>query len=678
MSQKKLSNWRAVFCLIISLGVLLGSVASANAEAFLTDEATGVTLQQFGAAICDLEDMNSDGRGEFLVGAPGDNQNGLDAGAVFYYRSRPENSHGQQQIWRGVGGEMFGFSVARVGDVNSDGTPDFAVGAPLSNAGGAESGRVYLFWGGSSISSTPDLAINGATGGDQFGFSVSAAGDFNGDGEDDFIVGAPYRNEQSLENGAAYVIYGGNGGPSTDLADALVLSGEIAGDHFGYSVTDAGNFLGTSNACVAVGAPENLSAGAAYVFEGSSFPSSPNATFDLKIVNGAAAAPGSQYGFAVENAGRWNNDGYDDLAIGAPLCNESASAAGRVEVVFGGTSPSTSGDRYANGETATSHLGYALAGVGDVTGSSSEDLLMGAPGYDGDATDGGRAYLFAGGSNSTGDAGNLEVLSNSPLNPGTAADDFFGQAVASAGLFDDDAELDYIVAAPGGNIGNTSAAGFCWVADSGNAVVGNDLPQWQSGWAPDGTVDLVFSLPVALNRLEYLELSRVSYTQASQILWSGQVSLSSPVDLGSGLVFSGSAFQFNDANAPVDGEFHYRITGQTSDGSGFTQDALAGPGAYSGLVPEAQLALQPVWPNPFNPSASVRFRMPAGQSAVCRVTDVKGRLVATLFSGQGEGVWRTVTWNGVSDSGVKAASGVYLISVEAGGQRQVQRMVLAK
>lgn len=691
MSISKASNWRAVFFLVAPLVLVTGSVVPAGATAFLTDEANGVNLQLFGAAISELEDMNGDGRGELLIGAPGDNVNGSLAGAVFYYRSRSTNSQGLEQVWRGNGGEKFGFAVARVGDVNGDGTPDFAVGAPLCDTGGTNRGRVCLFWGGSTISSTPDLVIYGSAGSDQFGYSISAAGDFNGDGEDDFIVGAPFKDANGTDNGAAFVIFGQSGGPSTDLADAVMLTGQIAGDHFGWSVTGAGNFLGTANDCVAVGAPLNteygMDAGAAYVYEGSTYPQTPNSVFDLKIHNGSAAAPFSQYGFAVRGIGQWNNDGFDDLAIGAPYCNSNGSEAGRVEIVFGGASPSNTGDRYVKGQLATDHFGWSLARVGDINGSG-EDLLVGAPGYDADAADGGRAYLYYGGSPSYNSAASCEVLPVDPLNPGTAANDKYGEAVASAGYFDNDGILDYAVGAPGGNIGNASTAGYVWVKDSGDQVVAAYLSAWRAVWTAEGTVAVEFSIAQPVGQLAALSLERQGLDrngdpQASDLIWSGPVNLSGPVDLGSGLAFDGTVFTYTDDEAlegmPAGGDLLYSLTITDQDGQSFTLDSLAGPGAYlGGPLPGNMVALDPAWPNPFNPLVSIRFVAPAGQHAVCRVTDLRGRVVATLFAGDGPGDWRTVTWNGRTDAGSQAPSGVYFIRLETDTGTAVRRVVLAK
>ena len=688
------SNHRAGFFLVVSL-VLAGSLAApARGEVHLTDEASGVAGQAFGASISELEDLNGDGRGEFLVGALGDDVAGLNAGAVFCYLSRPANSHGLEKVWRGVAGEQFGHVVARIGDVNSDGRPDFAVGAPYSDTAGADAGRVCLFWGGSTLSSSPDLVILGDLGGGQFGFSISAAGDFNGDGEDDFIVGAPLRNAGATQNGAAFVIFGGNGGPSTDLGDALMLTGEIAYGRFGWSVTDAGNFLGTAQDCVAVGAPYNtadgMEAGAAYVYEGSTAPTSPNAVFDLKIRNGADARPFSQYGFAVRNAGRWDGDGYDDLAIGAPYCDEGGNEAGRVEIVFGGPSPSATGNRSVNGQAATDHFGWSLARVGQVDGSSSEDLLVGAPDHDSTAADAGRAYLYLGGSSSYDSAASLVVLPVAPLNPGTAANDRYGFAVASAGLFDADADLDYAVAAPVGSIGTTAAAGYVWVHDSTGGVVAAALAGWDAAWTPDGAVDLRFAVNLARESLASLLLERRVLDAGGNLVesrtaWQGALDLAGsggPVDLGAGLVFDGAAFLFTDSGVlPPDaytGGLQYVLTLTGTDGAELTLDALAGPGTFTGSLPVPQLALDAAWPNPFNPTVSVRFLAPVGGEARCRVTDLRGRHVATLFSGAGSGVWRTVTWDGRADDGRLSASGVYLVSLEGDGQRAVRRVVLAK
>jgi hypothetical protein len=672
-----LCNLRAVSCLLLCLAGGIFSSWSGLAEVHLTDEAGGFSGQRFAAALSELADQNSDGRHEFLVGAPLDTENGLESGAVFYYRSREDNRHGLQQVWHGQPGEWFGYAVARIGDVNDDGREDFAVGAPEYDGGGANQGRVYIFYGDTSISSSPDLTISGDAAGDYFGFAISAAGDFNGDGKDDFIVGAPLKNAPGMESGAAYVIYGASGGPSNDLADALMLSGENAGDHFGHSVTDAGNFLGSNSDCVAVGAPGNtqdgIDAGAAYVFAGEQFPADPDADHDLKIRNGAAARPGSLYGFAVEGIGRWDGDGYDDLAIGAPYCNESGSEAGRVEIVFGDPSPSTTGDRYANGEAATDHFGYSLARLGQVEGSGLEDLLIGAPGHDGTASDAGRAYIFAGGSSSTNDAGNLTVLDAAPLNAGTMAQDHFGVAVASAGFFDDDEIPDYAVGADAGNIGNTASAGYCWVDDSSGQLVANLLSLWNADWDDEGGIRLSFAFSLPAQRIVRISLHRSVPGGPAQLVWSGPVP---GPDAQQGPVLTPEGFTFSDGSAPAGPQLTYTLTLAKSDGTEVVLSALNGPDPD--LRPVLAAHLEPVWPNPFNPAVTISFDLPAGRQGHLQVLDMRGRVVAELFSGPGRGAGQTATWNGQTLQGRPAPSGVYLFRLQTGNEVLTRRAVLAK
>ncbi len=482
-----------------------------------------------------------------------------------------------------------------------------------------------------------------------------------------------------MEGGAAYVIYGASGGPSTDLGDALYLAGEIAGDHFGWSVTDAGEFLGGNEDCVAVGAPDNGlhfgdSAGVVYVFEGALSPLNPNATYDLLAGVGAAAKPFSRYGAVVRGIGDWDGDNIPDLAVGAPLCNEAGSEAGRVEIIFGDSSPATTGDRYVNGETGGDHFGYALARVWDVTGSGNDDLLIGAPGNNAAATAAGRSYLYLGGSSSYNDAASLTVIAVEPLLPGTAAADEFGFAVAGAGDFDGDGELDYAIAAPIGNAGSTTPSGYVYLVPSSGSAVPNFLSGWQATWRDDATVQLSFNLSVFSSQVASVEIIR--HDSDSRTVWHGPAVDADLTDPGC-LVAVGSTFSFIDTPDPRTAP-HYTLTVTTTDGAEIALTNLDGPGDFAGNLPSATLALDAAWPNPFNPTTSIRFRVPTGQTATCVVTDLRGRQVRTLFSDVGDGQWLTVVWNGLLDNGRPAGSGVYLIRLSTGDTTLSGRVVLAK
>ncbi|MEA1893781.1 MAG: integrin alpha [Euryarchaeota archaeon] len=127
-------------------------------------------------------------------------------------------------------GDQFGYFCFYAGDVNNDGYDDVIIGAPKSDAGGADSGRACIYFGGSSMDSTPDVTMTGAGAGHRFGY-VAPAGDVNDDGCDDVIVGARGADK-------AYIYLGGS--PMDSTAD-VTMSGESSGDFFGYGTGTVGD-----------------------------------------------------------------------------------------------------------------------------------------------------------------------------------------------------------------------------------------------------------------------------------------------------------------------------------------------------------------------------------------------------------------------------------------------------
>lgn len=684
MFRIRTSNRCAAWFPIVLISGLLCLALPAWADAFLTDRVSGsVTGQRFGAAIDGVGDVDGDGDWEILVGAPGDDGAGIDAGAAYFWYGGEGLTVAPAQLWRPSRSarayDQFGWSVACIGDVNDGGVDDWAIGAPCGTTSDAEPGFVYVYFGEDPLTQTP-LLITGEAADDRFGFSIAAAGDFDNDGIDDFIVGAPFQNAPNVDQGAAYVIFGNATEASIGLGDALKLTAGNAGDHFGWAVAGAGNFL-AGTACVAVGAPQNdargLEAGAVYVFAGGS---SPNAVYDELIDPGETLAY-AWYGYSVDGAGRFDGDGYDDLVIGAPNNVGQTSRPGRVDVVYGGASISSSGDVTVDGQAAYDLFGYDVAGVRDVSGSSRDDVLIGAPGVSLDGADAGRVYLYPGGSGSLASSASL-ALPVSLMVPARAdqAADEWGYCVADAGDLDGDGAWDYAASGTAANNLDGAAAGVCRVTDAAGTLVRNDLSLWDAGLESDGAIRLDFALADvgSVERLELVRRGRDAQGQAvtPELLWDGAAEPGLRGDVS--LLRTAVGFAFVDRRDPGAAvAVIYDLTIRETTGQSLRFAELAGPTLPVRLELQGP-ELAPASPNPFNPSTRIRFRAPAGEAVECRLLDVRGRRVAELYRGAASGDWQEVTWNGRMIGGGAAASGVYLVQVRAGEQMRQQRIVLAK
>ncbi|MCK5561858.1 MAG: FG-GAP repeat protein [Thermoplasmata archaeon] len=150
-------------------------------------------------------------------------------------------------------GDLFGWSVANVSNINVDGSyDDVIVGAPGYSS---SKGRAYIYYGASSMDSTADLTLTGKSSGDKFGYSVHYAGDIDGDGDPDVIIGAPYNDSSDgskTDCGAIYVYCGGS---DIDSTVNFTNYGEYANDHFGWAVSFAGDINNDNLNEVIVGAP---------------------------------------------------------------------------------------------------------------------------------------------------------------------------------------------------------------------------------------------------------------------------------------------------------------------------------------------------------------------------------------------------------------------------------------
>ena len=272
-------------------------------------------------------DVNDDGTyDDVIIAAPGYDAGAGDGAVFVYYGSASFDTTADLSIFSSVD-ERFGFSLAK-GDLNDDGYDDLAVGAPYYHDG---DGAVYIYFGSSSgISdhSPPGLIYHAENDGELFGWNVTA-GDFNGDGYDDLLVGAPSNDEVSTNGGRAYIFYGGDGTDMDGDGVDVDIEAETTGEQFGWSVA-AGNVDGSSNDDAIIGAPtHDTDKGRVYIYSNFSTPteSTPNATLHR--------GDSERFGSSVA-AMNYDEDGYEDVLIGAPLNDSDSDTNKGVAFVYRG------------------------------------------------------------------------------------------------------------------------------------------------------------------------------------------------------------------------------------------------------------------------------------------------------------------------------------------------------
>jgi hypothetical protein len=411
-----------------------GPGADAVADLTLPGAAAG---DYFGWSVGTAGDVNHDGYDDLIVGAYGNDAGGAAAGRAYVYLGGASpNAVADMTITGVAASDWLGYTVGTAGDVNGDGYDDVIVGAYGNDAGGSNAGRAYVFFGGASPDATADLTLTGAAASDWFGYAVGAAGDVNGDGYGDVIVGARYNDAGGTDAGRAYVFYGG---ASPNAVADLTLTGLAAGESFGRAVGTAGDVDGDGYADVIVGAylsdAGGADAGRAYLFYGGA---STDQTADV-VYSGEAA--GNYFGYAVGAAGDVNGDGYDDVAVAAYRNGAAGTDAGRAYVYYGGDSPDNTADITLTGAAASDAFGVAVGCVGDVNGDGHPDLAVGATGNDAGGTDAGAAYVY-----DVGPPPAAACRLAQELDPGTTM--AYGMSVGGAGDMNADGYADVIVGDP--------------------------------------------------------------------------------------------------------------------------------------------------------------------------------------------------------------------------------------
>jgi len=393
----------------------------------------------FGSAIAVIGDLEADGVGDLVVGAPFQDNGGIvgtpfqdNGGAVWILFMDEDGTVDQEtEISDQEGGfegnlddgDAFGSAVAGIGDLDADGINDIAVGAPLDDDGGNDRGAVWILFlqADGKVKSHQKVSDDkGGFGGelennDQFGTAIATLGDLDGDGITDLAVGAPLVNDggiRDIDTGAVWILF-------MNMDGTVKSHKKISGD--------ADRFIDRID----------------------------------RLATGELLTTGNLFGRSLANMGDLNEDGVTDLAVGAPGDDDDGLDRGAIWVLYLNTDGTVSREEKISLSESSfvlpiedgDHFGEVIANAGDIDENGVSDLAVGMPFDDDGETDSGAVLILF--IDKDAEVLDLQKISNTQgiFNGILNSDDHFGAAIAGIGNFNNRRGVDLAVGAPLDNDG---------------------------------------------------------------------------------------------------------------------------------------------------------------------------------------------------------------------------------
>lgn len=385
---------------------------------------------QFGRALANLGDIESDGVIDLAVGAPFDDDNGTDQGSVYIlFMDTTGEVDVQQKISETSGnftgvldsGDRFGTALARLGDLNGDGFTDIAVGAPGDDDGGTDRGAIWILnldaqgrvLAQQKISQQAgNFAVN-LDDGDEFGAALAAVGDINRDGIVDLAVGVPGDDDGGSDRGAIWILFMNNDGTVNARQkigfDTGSFNGNLHdGDHFGVAITELGDLDGNGIPDLVAGASGDDDGGAnrgavwLLLMQSNGTVSAAHKISQNEGEFDDFLADGEQFGSALANLGDLNNDGIPELGAGSEYNDDGGVNRGALRVLFlrkDHTVISSSRISDILGDFTETlddgdQFGTAITSLGDLDRDGSLDIATSALLDDDGGTDRGAAWIL--------------------------------------------------------------------------------------------------------------------------------------------------------------------------------------------------------------------------------------------------------------------------------------------